>query len=186
MSYLLQRYREEGLLQGLLTLVTEAAEKQSCKAITDGLLISPDCSIGDDSGSDRETDISAMLGRSRAGEIAVNVLLPFYCAWCKFYHLPGQSVPAIEIYRSFPRNPENSLVKHMKEQLALSGKYINTARRQQGLMHVYKEFCTRGKCGDCELGEFKPGRDVETHSVGFAGFETKETAGGYHCCVIGT
>jgi hypothetical protein len=28
---------------------------------------------------------------------------------------------------------------------------VKTARRQQGLLHIYKRYCTQGRCVECSL-----------------------------------
>jgi hypothetical protein len=40
----------------------------------------------------------------------------------------------------------------MMVQLGVSSSLINSARRQQGLIHIYRTLCTQGKCSSCPLG----------------------------------
>jgi hypothetical protein len=47
----------------------------------------------------------------------------------------------------------------MSSQLGLSDRQVNLACRQQGLLHLYKEFCTQGRCDSCELAQKKENKD---------------------------
>ncbi len=90
-----------------------------------------------------------LLGRQRAADIVINVLLPFVAACSREYRL-GQI--ARQLYDIYPRLEVNSIERHMLQQLGCNGKWIKTARRQQGLLYIYKTLCTQGKCRECRLG----------------------------------
>lgn len=96
--------------------------------------------------------IPALLGKDRAGEIVINVLLPFYAAYGEATGQPELAGKAFSIYCSYPAGPENSVERHMRKQFGLDLKSTATAVRRQGLMHIYKVFCTQGRCGECALG----------------------------------
>jgi hypothetical protein len=36
-------------------------------------------------------------------------------------------------------------------QLGIRNNFVNTARRQQGLLHIYKKYCIQGRCRDCPM-----------------------------------
>ena len=82
----------------------------------------------------------ALVGRGRAREMAINVLLPLFFARA---HLLGerelgQRSPAL--YRSFPPGQDNEITREIRGLLLASRKrqpVINSARRQQGLIHLY-------------------------------------------------
>ena len=93
----------------------------------------------------------ALLGSSRASEITVNVLLPFAFAWGEFTSQPGLTVKAFSLYCGYPRLPVNTLERHMSKQLGLNSDSVDSARRQQGLIHIYKKLCSQGKCHRCPL-----------------------------------
>jgi hypothetical protein len=129
MSHLLLRYRHQGLLAGLEDSFKEAVENNT-KALEQALLVAP-----------------VLLGQARAADIVVNVLLPFV-----YSRGPAElSQSALKLYRDYHAVSENSLVKHMRQQLGLSRYPVNTARRQQGLIHLYKTQCLEGGCNMCPL-----------------------------------
>ena len=83
----------------------------------------------------------ALLGEGRAGEILVNVLLPHLYAAA---HLSGDAElrrRALHLYRGAPACPDNEVTREVKALMAASKggcPVVNSARRQQGLIHVYR------------------------------------------------
>jgi len=184
MSYLLLRYREEGLLGGLLSLVEGLPEEQGYRGLERGLLVTDydcgECYHGYPGGLKRR----ALLGRERAADIVVNVLLPFAFALSRVTGNPVLGEKALYLYRSYPRLGVNSVERHMTEQLGLARGLVNSAMRQQGLIHIYNNLCTQGKCRFCELGELEAGSYVQSQTIHAAGSEPEVAAGGNHGGVI--
>jgi len=98
-----------------------------------------------------KTKMSALLGNSKAGEIAVNVVLPFVFSWGKMFNEPGLMKKAMELHDSYPKLAENELTRHMTKQLCLEGHSNLTACQQQGLIHIFRNYCREGKCSECNL-----------------------------------
>jgi hypothetical protein len=96
--------------------------------------------------------MTTLIGARRAADIAVNVLLPFALAWGKVSYLPALERKALDLYRGYPRLVVNTVERHMKNQLGLDSRVVNSARRQQGLIHIYNSLCTQGRCDSCPLG----------------------------------
>jgi hypothetical protein len=151
MSHLLCRYRSEGILAGLLDRLGAMPSGASCRGVEELFLVAGENypARGQDSGF--ETGHPALLGRERAGDIAVNVLLPFAVAWGNINARPGLAIKALDFYHRYPALARNTLEKHMVSQLGVNRYLVNSARRQQGLLHLYKNFCSQGRCGDCPL-----------------------------------
>jgi hypothetical protein len=146
MSWLLLRYREEGLLHGLINKFQKAAIDGNHRGLEKALIIeSGDCR------SAASKNESAMLGRSRAADIVINVLLPFAVAWGRLNSRPGLAEKAVTIYHQYPPLATNTLERHMSRQLGIDGSLVNTARRQQGLLHIFKTFCAVGGCQNCPV-----------------------------------
>ena len=99
-----------------------------------------------------------LIGRGRSREIAVNVLLPFSFAWAKATSQSYLQNQAIELYRSYPRAGENRITKYMAEQIFGQSRprLVNSACRQQGLIHLYKTYCLNWQCHTCPLGAYAP------------------------------
>ncbi len=162
MSYLLFRYREEGFCKGLVSLVEVTPVERGFKKLERGLQITID-GYGTDRADSRLVSRRrglTLLGRGRAADIVVNVLLPFVFAWGQAVSRPETVEKAFDLYRSYPKLAVNSLEKHMAEQLGLSS-LVDSARRQQGLIHIYKTLCTFGRCGKCPLSQLEAGNNVQ-------------------------
>jgi hypothetical protein len=159
MSYLLLRYRREGLPAGLQGILQTAAINDAGRSLELSLLVNPDSFWGRylDFGQPGGGVIPALLGRERAAEIVVNVLLPFAAAAGFTDGPPELSRKALGIYREYRAPAENTLEKHMRKQLGIGRHLSNSARRQQGLIHIYKTRCSQGKCDECPLGELPDG-----------------------------
>jgi hypothetical protein len=105
-----------------------------------------------DFGLSRRIKNPTLLGMGRAANIIVNVILPFTFAWSKFISQPEFGQKSLDLYRRYPKLVANAVERHMKEQLGLSGGLVNSAQRQQGLIHIYNTLCTQGRCNSCPLG----------------------------------
>jgi hypothetical protein len=154
MSYLLLRYRDQGWLPVLVRGFESTVLDSGCRGLRERWLVSAQGFWAEnlDFGLPAGRVVPALLGTDRADIIVVNVLLPFAAAWGQYASLPGLAETASEIYRRYPASAENTLEKHMRRQLGISRCPINSARRQQGLLHIYKTLCSQGKCLECPLG----------------------------------
>jgi hypothetical protein len=152
-SYLLERYCEGKLLAGILQLVKEAPMPKGHHALENGLTVAGDGYWRDHFDFDvrSKTKISALLGNSKAGEIAVNVILPFAFSWGELANETKLTENAIELYRNHPRLPENCITRHMAKQLCLEEPSDFTACHQQGLIHIFRNYCREGRCTKCPL-----------------------------------
>jgi len=152
-SHLLERYCEGKLLAGILQLVKEAPLPGGHRVLENGLTVA-----GDDHWRDHfdldvrsKTKISALLGNSKAGEIAVNVILPFAFSWGELANEEKLTEHAIELYRNYPKLAENCITQHMKKQFGLKEPFDLTACYQQGLIHIFRNYCREGSCSECPL-----------------------------------
>jgi hypothetical protein len=153
MSYLLLRYRNKYLLSGLIHKVAQVSPDDDCCRLERLLLVAAEGYWGYnlDFGLPGSRSLPALLGTNRAGVIVVNVILPFFIAWGRLNDRPTLAEKALEIFRHYNVLPENTLERHMRRQLGLGRYTVNSARRQQGLIHIYKTLCSQGKCEECPL-----------------------------------
>ncbi len=84
------------------------------------------------------------VGTGRAADAAVNVVLPFLHAYGSHRLKQGLVDAALDLYRSFPALSDNEITREMKRLLRLGpeAEEITTARRQQGLIRLYKNMAT--------------------------------------------
>ena len=154
MSYLILRYRERGMFKEVINMVTEASASKDHHQLERKLVITADGYWAShfDFGSGSRLKTPILLGASRAADITVNVILPFAHAWGKSTSQPELGEKSLDLYRHYPKLAVNTVERHMKAQLRLSRSLVNSARRQQGLIHIYNTLCTQGKCSSCPLG----------------------------------
>jgi hypothetical protein len=152
-SYVIERHSGRGLLANMLQLVKEAPLLGGQRVLENGLTVAGDGYWRDhfDFGIRSKTKISSLLGNSKAGEIAVNVILPFAFSWGELANEAKLTVNAIELYRDYPRLAENCITRHMAKQLCFEDFSDFTACHQQGLIHIFHNYCREGRCGQCPL-----------------------------------
>ena len=163
MSYLILRYREKSMLEEIVNMVREMSDNQSHHRLEKGLVVTTNGYWANhfDFGLGNRIRNQALLGSRRAADIAVNVLLPFTFAWGKSTSQPELERKAIDLYRHYPRLVVNTVERHMSHQLRLSSKLVNSAQRQQGLIHIYNTLCTQGRCSCCYLSQSQAGNYIQ-------------------------
>lgn len=179
-SRLFIRFRKNGLMELLKPVLDE---KQAVPGSQTGELKK---ALAVNASGSRDGITIALLGSGRAADIIVNVLLPFSYAFGQAEGRPELRNSSRRLYRQYPGESVNSVVRHMASQLGLRQKEVNIARRQQGLLQIHKEFCIQGRCGECPLSQFQPGEGVQLQAVTLPGDEPVISASGYHSGVIGT
>ena len=134
---LLARYTESGLLPGLLPMAREETVVALCAALTVG------------------QGGTSLIGRSRALDMAINVVLPLLHAWGLSEGDAALAGSCLRLYRGAPRLAENEITREMVTLLGLSPGNAQAHRmrgralalgalRQQGLMHLYQMLLEEG------------------------------------------
>ena len=155
LSRLLHKYREKGLLHGLLALVREAPRENGSHFLEDGLMTADGGYWAGrfDFGKGYPGLSKWLIGQTRAAEIAINILLPFVYIRSENNGETELREKALALFNSYPAAETNTVARHMTAQFGLRGSQVNSARRQQGLLHLYKKWCTQGRCRECELNK---------------------------------
>jgi len=154
MSYLVLRYKREGILKGMVSMVERAPLSKGHLWLEEGLMVTAN-GYGASNfawGLPSRMSFLNLLGRRRAADIAVNVLLPFIVAWSKLNSWPELERKAFDLYRGYPELAWNTVERHMRNQLGLSSGLVNSAVQQQGLIRIYNSLCTQGRCDCCPFG----------------------------------
>ena len=155
MSYLVHRYRQKGILEAIVNMINEVPMGNGYHILEKGLVVTTNGYWAShfDFGFSHRLKTPTLLGVRRAADIAVNVLLPFAFAWGRASSLPGLERKALDLYCHYPRLVVNAVERHMKNQLGLDSRLVNSAQRQQGLIHIYNSLCTQGRRDSCPLGK---------------------------------
>ena len=122
---LVARFAERGLIAGL----DRAAEIGKPAAITRMLSV-----------KDHANGKPALIGAGRAGDIAVNVVLPFLHGRKLLAEDQAGAAAILKIYRDFGRLIDNEITRTLAGALQEPewGRVANNARRQQGLIHLQR------------------------------------------------
>ena len=124
---LVERYSHVGLAASLEAAADRAVQQEARGRGPKALTV---CLTVDGGG-----EMVASIGRDRARELAVNVVLPFLHA------LPGGGADGyLDLYRRFGKPQENELTREMARLLLdpAWGQLVTSARRQQGLIHLHR------------------------------------------------
>ncbi|MFC1963915.1 DUF2851 family protein [Chloroflexota bacterium] len=153
MSYLLLRYREKGLLPELISIFQDPLLATSPQILQWAFQVTSNgyWTRHIHAGIPLRSALPTLIGAQRADQIVVNILLPFAFAWGKLMARQELADTALGLFCRYPRLSANSVEKHMEHQLNLSRDIISSACRQQGLIHLYRNNCIRGRCDLCLL-----------------------------------
>ena len=152
-SHLILRHSKSGLLDEITGLISEVKINQAHLALAAAVMVmaSGYWKTHYDFGCYSRHIAPALIGSSRAATIAVNVILPFIFAWSRYNERPELAAKSMAIFTAHPKPGSNAIEKHMSKQLGRSRLPVDSAQRQQGLIHIHKTFCTQGKCPICPL-----------------------------------
>ena len=93
-----------------------------------------------------------MLGATRAGDLAVNVILPWLHARAGSGRNKAFVDRAQERFFHWPKTQDNARLRVARERLfGGSGGGLKTAAHQQGLLQILHDFCAQSNalCEDC-------------------------------------
>ena len=86
------------------------------------------------------TRAPALVGKSRAREMVVNVVLPFFFAHSHLFGDRELGRRSLSLYRHYPPGQDNEITREVRGLLGARGgrgPVIDSAMRQQGLIHLY-------------------------------------------------
>ena len=91
--------------------------------------------------SGRQTKPCTLLGASRATDLAVNVILPWFHARAAAGR-NGELLQRIERrYRDWPAAQDNAILKLARQRLFGGSRRLNGAAQQQGLLQIVRDYC---------------------------------------------
>ena len=98
-----------------------------------------------------------VIGRSRAADIVINVILPVVLAYARQSGYKKLQQAVTVAYADHRKLQENNITRYVASRIFRDRKeqksVINSVMRQQGLIHLYKNFCFTRNCQDCLLTE---------------------------------
>mgnify|MGYP001115211532 CR=1 FL=1 len=106
-------------------------------------------------GEKSHKESSFLIGRNRAADIVVNVVLPVVMAYTRQSQHGWLQQTAIKAYTTHPKLQDNKITRYVADRIFRSKEerisIVNSAMRQQGLIGLYKSFCLLRNCHNCPL-----------------------------------
>ncbi|MDA8217302.1 MAG: hypothetical protein M0Z94_06750, partial [Dehalococcoidales bacterium] len=140
---LLAAYADDGLARRLCLDWPEAPPRRACLDLRRRLVVR---------GSGEGNTAGNLIGPGRAADVVVNVLLPFTLAYADLHSLPALREAVLAAYGQHRRLAENEITRAMTTTLLSPQRRKaapRTARRQQGLLQLFKRYCDYRRCAEC-------------------------------------
>ncbi|MBC7261853.1 MAG: DUF2851 family protein [Chloroflexi bacterium] len=92
-----------------------------------------------------------LLGPERAADMVVNIVFPCLMAYAKETDDGQLCTLVAQAYAQTPLLSDNSIIRQMSQRLFARrpAPAVESARRQQGLIQLYKTLCQQGQCSRC-------------------------------------
>jgi hypothetical protein len=104
-------------------------------------------------GSKKHKEKAFLIGRNRAADIVINVILPVAFAYTRRSQDEELQQIAMAEYAEHRKLQDNKITRYVARQILRDKQdhrcVINSAMRQQGLIHIYKSFCATRDCRNC-------------------------------------
>jgi len=95
-----------------------------------------------------------LIGKDRAADILVNVVLPTTLVWAEQSQSKQLEGAVQLLYDKHPKLQDNIITQQMMARIFADkqqAKIIDSAKRQQGLIYLYKMFCSSKICDVCPI-----------------------------------
>ncbi|MCZ6679018.1 MAG: DUF2851 family protein, partial [Candidatus Poribacteria bacterium] len=98
---------------------------------------------------------AALIGRARAADIIVNILLPIALVWAEHSQSPKLAEAVQRLYASHPKLQENHITRQIEVQIFSEAQPIKliapSAKKQQGAIYLHRNFCSSRLCDLCPI-----------------------------------
>ncbi|MGK9367780.1 DUF2851 family protein [Melioribacter sp. Ez-97] len=103
-------------------------------------------------GERASTDIKYFVGASRADEIMINVILPYFAVYFKIYGHEQLTDKIVKTYGVYEQRAENQIIHNVADALGVQNKVKKTVYAQ-GMIDLFRNYCSKNKCLECEIGK---------------------------------
>lgn len=97
--------------------------------------------------------LTKLIGRSRAGEIIMNVFFPVCLLYARIFKDKEVRQSVLDIFTHCPPQQENTVVRTIDTQLIKGKLKLDSAMLQQGALQLYKLYCIEERCSECAVGK---------------------------------
>jgi hypothetical protein len=99
-----------------------------------------------------ESKLKYLIGLSRADEIFINVILPYLFVYYEIFGNKELSKKVLKVYNEYEQKSGNKITKQVEEGLRFHG-HANKSIYSQGMIELYRNYCTKERCLQCEIGK---------------------------------
>ena len=97
-------------------------------------------------------DIKYFVGISRADEIIINVMIPFFMVYFDVFGNKVLSKKVLTIYNSYDQKFSNRIIEDVAESIQTKD-LLKKSIYAQGMIELYRNYCSKDKCLKCEIGK---------------------------------
>ncbi|MDQ7816987.1 MAG: DUF2851 family protein [Melioribacteraceae bacterium] len=97
-------------------------------------------------------EIKYFVGATRADEIVVNVVLPFFAVYFEIFGNQNVTKKILKVYSIYEQRSENLIVTDVGKSLNMTEQFKKTIIAQ-GMIDLFRNFCSKNKCLECEIGK---------------------------------
>ena len=103
---------------------------------------------------DKTSDtIKALVGKERADEIIINVLIPICLLYARLFKKKEVRKNALSLFESIKSKKRNTILNVVEEQLVRKKVKLDSASFYQGAIQLYKYYCNDERCEECDVGK---------------------------------
>ena len=95
----------------------------------------------------------SLLGDARKYDIIVNTILPLCSLYAFVFQKENLNGYVLNVAAATPLLENNFITRKMEKQLLKEKFRLCSALQQQGMIQLYKRYCSSGRCGECEVGK---------------------------------
>jgi hypothetical protein len=92
------------------------------------------------------------LGVSRINDIIVNTVFPLSLLYARIFRDPGVREGIHALREDFPPLSDNSSTRVIERELFYGENVLKSLSLQQGAIQLFRYYCTKGRCRECEIG----------------------------------
>jgi hypothetical protein len=97
--------------------------------------------------------VEKLVGDHRAHDIVLNVVIPVCLLYARLFRDKDVRAGTMRVLERCPSSGDNAMTRIMKQQLLRGRVTIDSAMMQQGVLQLYKSYCTQRRCHDCTIGK---------------------------------
>ncbi len=96
--------------------------------------------------------VKYFIGASRSDEIVVNIVLPYLYVYFEVFGKKDLAKRTLKIYQLYTQKSDNKIVRDVAESIGLDG-YKKRTIFAQGMIELFRNYCSKDKCLECEIGK---------------------------------